>query len=60
MAEEYVTVRDLFDTLLDIVVHGDGDNKVRVSVSYDKCDHIQDMKKVQWDDEWITLAGDSE
>lgn len=35
------------------------DLKVRVSVNYDTCDHIQDLEYVDFFDEipWITLRG---
>lgn len=55
-----ITVRDLTSFLLDLVEAGKGDKKVRVSVMYDNCDHIQDLKRIHCFDEgeWVTLAGD--
>lgn len=55
-----ITVRDLAAHLLHLIELGDGDKKVRVSVMYDNCEHIQDLKKIHCFDkiDWITLAGD--
>ena len=54
-----ITVRDLASHLLDLIETGNGDKKVRVSVTYDNCEHIQDLKDVYCFDEinWITLRG---
>ena len=55
-----ITVRDLASLLLLLVETGKEDKKVRVSVFYDNCEHIQDLKRIHCFDEidWITLAGD--
>ena len=54
-----ITVRDLVSHLLDLIETGNGDKKVRVSVTYDNCEHIQELKDVYCFDEisWITLRG---
>ena len=55
-----ITVRNLASLLLLLVETGKEDKKVRVSVFYDNCEHIQDLKRIHCFDEidWITLAGD--
>lgn len=54
-----ITVRDLASHLLNLIETGNGDKKVRVSVTYDNCEHIQDLQGVHCFDEinWITLMG---
>lgn len=54
-----ITIRDLTSHLLHLIENGEGDKKVRVSVSYDDCEHIQDLRNVHCFDgiDWITLAG---
>ena len=54
-----ITVRDLASHLLDLIETGNGDKKVRVSVIYDDCEHIQDLQNVYCFDgiNWITLTG---
>ena len=41
-----ITVRDLASHLLHLIETGKGDKKVRVSVTYDNFEHIQDLKGV--------------
>ena len=54
-----IIVRDLASHLLDLIETGNGDKKVRVSVIYDDCEHIQDLQNVHCFDgiNWITLTG---
>lgn len=54
-----ITVRDLTSHLLHLIETGNGDKKVRVSVMYDNCKHIQYLQNVHCFDEidWITLVG---
>ena len=54
-----ISVKDLASHLLHLIESGNGDKKVRVSVIYDDCEHIQDLQKVHCFDEinWITLTG---
>lgn len=54
-----ITVRDLASHLLHLIETGNGDKKVRVSVIYDDCEHIQDLQNVDCFDgiNWITLTG---
>lgn len=54
-----ITVRDLASHLLHLIETGNGDKKVRVGVSYDDCEHIQDLQNVHCFDgiNWITLTG---
>lgn len=54
-----ITVRDLVSHLLELIETGNSDKKVRVSVTYDNCEHIQDLQGVHCFDEinWITLMG---
>lgn len=54
-----ITVRNLASHLLHLIETGKGDKKVRVSVVFDNCEHIQDLEKVYCFDEldWITLTG---
>lgn len=53
------TVRELASYLLGLIENGDGDKKVKLSVNYDHCDHIQDLKSIHCFDSigWITLDG---
>lgn len=54
-----ISVRDLASHLLHLIETGNGDKKVRVSVIYDDCEHIQYLQNVHCFNEinWITLAG---
>lgn len=54
-----ITVRDLTSHLLHLIETGKGDKKVCVSVTYDNCEHIQDLKSMHDFDEldWIILGG---
>lgn len=54
-----ITVRDLVSYLMELIETGSSDKKVRVSVTYDNCEHIQDLQGVHCFDEinWITLMG---
>lgn len=40
-----ITVRDLVSYLMELIETGSSDKKVRVSVTYDNCEHIQDLKR---------------
>ena len=54
-----ITVRDLASHLLHLIEIGNGDKKVCVSVMYDNCEHIQDLKTIRCfrEIDWITLRG---
>jgi len=54
-----ITVRNLASHLLHLIETGNGDKKVHVSVTYDNCEHIQDLGDVNCFDgiNWITLVG---
>ena len=59
MDEKKITVKELAFLLTNMVENGYGDKTVELSVNYNKCDHIQDLSKVHWNDgfKWITLTG---
>ena len=59
MSEKYkVTVNDLYAELQKLVENGDGDKLVRLSVTWDNCDHLQDLRAFSTDfDGWILLMG---
>ena len=54
-----ISVRELTSHLLHLIETGNGDKKVRVSVIYDDCEHIQDLQNIHCFDgiDWITLTG---
>ena len=54
-----ITVRDLAGYLLHLIENGDGENIVKVSVTYDDCEHVQDLKGIgnYKEIDFITLRG---
>ena len=58
MTDEF-TVRELASYLLRLIENGDGNKKVRLSVNYDHCDHIQKLRSIHNFEsiDWITLDG---
>ena len=53
-----VTVEDLYIELKKLVENGDGDKPVKLSVTWDDCDHIQDLRGFSTDFKgWILLMG---
>ena len=54
-----VTVNGLYDQLSDLIADGYGDKIVKLSINYDHCDHIQNLKEVYSFKElnWVTLLG---
>ena len=54
-----VTVRDLASHLLHLIENGDGEKIVKVSVTYDDCEHLQHLKRIGNYNEidFITLRG---
>ena len=54
-----ITVRDLASHLLYLVENGDGEKIIKVSVNYDDCEHIQDLKRIgnYKEIDFITLRG---
>lgn len=54
-----VTVNDLYNQLSDLIADGDGDKIVKLSINYDHCDHMQNLKEVYSFKEinWVTLLG---
>ena len=59
MSNGKFTVRELASYLLGLIENGHGDKTVKLSVNYDHCDHIQDLKSIHYFDsiDWITLDG---
>lgn len=59
MTEKYkVTVNDLYIELKKIVENGDGDKPVKLSVTWDNCDHLQNLRAISDDyGSWILLMG---
>lgn len=59
MTEKYkVTVNDLYAELQKLVENGDGNKPVKLSVTWDNCDHLQDLRAYSADfDGWILLMG---
>lgn len=59
MTEKYnVIVEDLYVELKKLVENGDGGKPVKLSVAWDDCDHLQDLRAYSTDfDEWILLMG---
>lgn len=59
MTEKYkVTVNDLYFELKKLVENGDGDKPVKLSVTWDNCDHLQDLRAFSDDcKDWILLMG---
>jgi len=53
-----VTVNDLYIELKKLVENGDGDKPVKLSVNWDNCDHLQDLRAISDDcRSWILLMG---
>ena len=59
MTEKYkVTVDDLYVELKKLVENGDGDKPVKLSVNWDDCEHIRDLRAISYDwGSWILLMG---
>ena len=55
------TVNELYNFLAMLIKEDYGEYKVKVSVNYDHCDHLQDLQGVWYDKsrdiEWIILDG---
>lgn len=52
------TVEDLYIELKKLVENGNGNKPVKLSVRWDKCDHLQDLRAFSTDfDDWILLMG---
>ena len=53
-----VTVDDLYFELKKLVEKGDGDKPIKLSVNWDNCDHLQNLRAFSGDCEnWILLMG---
>ena len=59
MTEKRFTVKELCSYLLDLIEEGHGGKTVRLSVNYDHCDHVQNLRDIHCFDtlDWITLTG---
>lgn len=59
MSKKYkVTVEDLYIELKKLVENGDGNELVKLSVNWDNCEHIKDLRAFSRDfDGWILLMG---
>ena len=59
MTKKGMTVRELASYLLGLIKNGDGDKTVTLSVNYNNCDHLQNLKRIHNYDgiNWITLDG---
>lgn len=57
-----MTVKEVYKALATLIHQGDGDKTVTLSVNYDHCDHLQDLKCIHNYDgiDWILLGGDVE
>ena len=53
-----VTVNDLYFELKKLIEKGDGDKPVKLSVNWDNCDHLQNLRAFSEDyGNWILLMG---
>lgn len=54
-----ITVRNLASHLLHLIENGDGGKIIKVSVTYDDCEHVQNLKKIgnYKESDFITLRG---
>lgn len=54
-----MTVKEVYKALATLIHQGDGDKTVTLSVNYDHCDHLQDLKSIHNYDgiDWILLDG---
>ena len=54
-----ITVRDLTSLLLHLIENGEGEKIVKVSVTYDDCEHLQHLKRIgnYKENDFITLRG---
>lgn len=59
MTKKYkVTVEDLYIELKKMVDNGDGDKPVILSIKWDDCHHIKDLRGFTTDvDDWLLLMG---
>lgn len=59
MSEKYkVTVEDLYIELKKLVENGEGNKPVKLSVNWDDCEHLQDLRGFITDfDGWFLLMG---
>ena len=57
MSEKYkVTVSDLYHELGTLKDNGDGDKPVKLSVTWDDCDHLQNLRAYSTDyGDWFLL-----
>lgn len=54
-----ITVRDLASLLLHLIENGEGEKIIKVSVTYDDCEHLQHLKRIgnYKEIDFITLRG---
>ena len=53
-----VTVNDLYIELKKMIENGEGDKPVKLSVTWDNCDHLQDLRAYSTDyTGWLLLMG---
>lgn len=59
MTKKRMTVKELCKALTILIKQGDGDKTVTLSVTYDECDHLQDLQSVHNYEgiDWIVLEG---
>ena len=58
MTKKGMTVKELCKALTILIKQGDGDKTVTLSVTYDECDHHQDLRAISDDcRSWILLMG---
>lgn len=54
-----VTINDLASHLLLLIKNGEGDKIIKVSVTYDDCEHVQNLTRMgnYKENDFITLRG---
>ena len=54
-----VTVYELYNKLGELISEGYGENIVNLSVNWDRCDHVQGLSGIYWNEslKWVTLVG---
>ena len=54
-----ITVRDLASHLMHLIENGDGEKIIKVSVTYDDCEHVQHLTRIgnYKEVDFITLRG---
>ena len=60
MSEQYiVTIEDLYVELKKLIKNGEAKKPVKLSVNYDNCDHLQNLRAFSTDyPGWLLLMGD--